>query len=193
MRRLLILLHRYLGIALSVLFVVWFFSGIGMMYSRGMPRLTPQLRLERLAAIDISKVHLSAADAAAKAGGSKAPNRVVLLMIMDRPAYRFATKTVFAETGDVMTSIGTNDALRVAAEFTKLREDQLHVSLQTAVDQWTLSQRRQLPLYRVLVDDPAGTVLYISPQSAEVVVLTTRASRALAWVSAIPTGCISPR
>jgi len=36
-RKWLILSHRYLGIALGLLFVVWFASGIGMIYARGKP------------------------------------------------------------------------------------------------------------------------------------------------------------
>ena len=39
------------SIPLSALFVLWFASGIVMMYAGGMPRLTPELRLERLAAL----------------------------------------------------------------------------------------------------------------------------------------------
>ena len=34
-RRWLILSHRYLGIVLGLLFVVWFASGIGMIYAGG--------------------------------------------------------------------------------------------------------------------------------------------------------------
>src|SRR6185503_16012659 len=51
---------------------------------------------------------------------------------------------------------------------------------------WTIAQRRQMPLHKFTVDDSARTELYMSPQSGDVVVLTTRASRALAWVAAIP-------
>ena len=43
LRRLLIVSHRYLGIALSLLAIMWFVTGITMMYVGGMPRLTPQL------------------------------------------------------------------------------------------------------------------------------------------------------
>ena len=53
LRKLLILSHRYLGIALSLLFVVWFGSGITMMYAGGMPRLSGDERLERLAPVDL--------------------------------------------------------------------------------------------------------------------------------------------
>ena len=43
----LILVHRYLGIALALLFLMWFVSGIAMIYARDMPRLTPETRLAR--------------------------------------------------------------------------------------------------------------------------------------------------
>src|SRR5688572_9916280 len=97
-RKSLILIHRYLGIALSLLFVVWFISGIGMMYAGGMPRLTPQLRLERISAVDLSAVKLTVSEAAAAAALQRAPGRALLLTVMERPAYRFGGVTVFADT-----------------------------------------------------------------------------------------------
>ena len=87
-RKALILSHRYLGIVLSVLFVMWFVTGIGMIYSRGMPRLTPQVKLTRRSPIDLSKVKLTAAEAAEKAQWD-GEGHVILLSILDRPAYRF--------------------------------------------------------------------------------------------------------
>ena len=57
--RWLIWTHRYLGIPLSVLFVLWFASGIVMLYTGDMPRLPPQERLERLAPLDLSHVRLT--------------------------------------------------------------------------------------------------------------------------------------
>ena len=67
-RRVLILSHRYLGIALSLLVVMWFATGIVMMYAGGMPRLLPELRLERLPALDLSAVRLTPAEAASWEG-----------------------------------------------------------------------------------------------------------------------------
>ena len=52
-RKSLILAHRYLGIALSLMFVMWFVTGIGMIYSRGMPRLTPQVRRRAFRPLDL--------------------------------------------------------------------------------------------------------------------------------------------
>jgi hypothetical protein len=63
LRKLLILSHRYLGIALCLLVAMWFASGIVMMYAGGMPRLDPDLRLARMPDLDLSKVRLTLADA----------------------------------------------------------------------------------------------------------------------------------
>src|SRR5688572_15124034 len=95
-RKWMILTHRWLGIVLSLLFVAWFVSGIAMIYARGMPSLTPALRLERLDPLDLARVQLTPHDAAQRAEVDRA-GRVVLLMSMGRPAYRFGADTVFAD------------------------------------------------------------------------------------------------
>src|ERR1044071_7745977 len=88
-RKWLILTHRYLGIAVSLLFVMWFVSGIAMIFARGMPSLTPDLRMQRLAPLDASAIKLGPAEAIDKALLERPPNRVTLLTVMNRPAYRF--------------------------------------------------------------------------------------------------------
>src|SRR5262245_32052370 len=105
-RRSTILLHRWLGIPLSLLFLMWFVSGIGMIWARGMPSLTPTLRLERMPPLDLSRVQIAPADAAARAGNSRANGRLTLLTVMGRPAYRVAGQgggmTIFADTGELL-------------------------------------------------------------------------------------------
>ena len=187
LRRWLIVTHRYLGIPLSALFVLWFASGIVMMYAGGMPGLTPQLRLERLPALDLSRVRLTPADAAERAHLRGAPARASLLMVMDRPAYRFGGATVFADTGALFDDIEPADARTVVSRFTGLPDvDVQYVGTLRQADQWTLTQRRQMPVYKFRVDDAVGSELYVSPRTAEVTVLTTRRSRALAWIGTIP-------
>ena len=70
-RRFVILSHRYLGIALSLIFVVWFASGITMMWWGGMPRLTADERLERLPALDLTKIKLAPSDVEERVGGGQ--------------------------------------------------------------------------------------------------------------------------
>ncbi len=189
LRRSLILAHRYLGIALSLVFVMWFLSGIAMIYARDMPRLTPEVRLARRPPIEFSRVALGPGEAA-DAAGVLDPGRAVLLTILDRPAYRFSGReaaTVFADTGKRMDRLDDTDTLRVASRFLDLPESRLrHEGELATADQWTLLQRSQLPLHKIAADDAARTVLYVSPRLGEIVVMTTRGSRALAWIAAIP-------
>ena len=189
-RKWLILSHRYLGIGLGLLFVVWFASGIGMIYARGMPSLTDELRLERMAPLDLESVQMPPLEAAERSGLGGSLSRVTLLMVMDRPAYRLGgrgTSTVFADTGELMPEVGPAAAREVASRFVDLPPERVsYLELLTQSDQWTLEQRSQLPFHKLSIDDGRGTQLYVSPESGEVTLLTTRASRALAWVSAIP-------
>ena len=189
-RKWLILSHRYLGIALGLLIVVWFASGIGMIYARGMPSLTDELRLERPEPLDFESVRVSPGEAAEQAGLRDPLEGVTLLMVMDRPAYRLNSgggATIFADTGELMREVGPDPAREIAGRFMDLAPERVrYETLLTRSDQWTITQRKQLPFHKLSIDDQAGTQLYVSPESGEVTLLTTRASRALAWVSAIP-------
>src|SRR5262249_34670307 len=190
-RKFLILTHRYLGIAVCLLFVMWFLSGIAMIFARGMPGLTPEMRFERLPVLDMAAIQIAPAEAADKAQLERAPNRVTLLTVMNRPAYRFSTGrstvSVVADKGDVLEQVDEAQAVTIASRFMNLPETQLHFAGEVVEpDQWTLQERRVLPAHKILADDGAHTQLYVSEETAEVALLTTRGSRALAWFAAIP-------
>ena len=72
--RLLVFLHRWLGIVTCLLFLDWFASGIVMMYVQ-MPGLSEQDRLAALPGLDAARCQLSAREAIARAAriGSAAP------------------------------------------------------------------------------------------------------------------------
>ncbi len=188
-RRTLILSHRYLGIAISLMLVVWFASGIVMMYAGGMPRLDPQLRLERLPALDFSQVKLTPSEAAQRLGLGNAAVPT-LLMVQERPAHRFPgprVATIFADDGSQPERLQPAAAAEVARRFAQVSIDAVHFEHQVdEVDQWTLGARRDLPLYRFRIDDGRGTQLYVSPRSAEVVQATTTRTRTHAWIGTIP-------
>jgi len=199
-RKLVILAHRYLGIALSLLAVLWFATGIVMMYAGGMPQLTVQMRRDRLPNLDLSRVQLSPAEAAAEAVAStesSAPGlparrltgggRVLLLTVMDRPAYRVGGVTVFADNGEVLGEVSLAQARTIASRFVRMPEERVtHVRTLSRTDQWTLGQNRALPLHKFSVDDADATELYVQQGTGDVTVLTTRRSRMLAWIGTIP-------
>jgi hypothetical protein len=188
----LILSHRYLGIAISLLVVVWFGSGIVMMYAGGMPTVAPETRLARIGEIDTSRVQLSLAEAAEKAGFDASAGwgggRVTLVSVMDRPAYRFGGEaTVFADTGEVLNEVSLDQAQTIAAKFAQVPSDKVqHVATLTQVDQWTLNQRRAMPLYKFAADDGLGTELYVQASSGDVTMMTNSRQRLFAYLGVIP-------
>ncbi len=186
-RRAVILSHRYLGLVLSLLVVMWFATGITMIYWGGMPRVTPELRLERMQPVDFARVKLTPAQAAERADLDPI-GRATLATLLDRPVYRFGSRNptvVFADTGDVFDELSVDQAQSVAATFARVPAAQVHhVATMREVDQWTL--QTPLPLDKFAVDDGDGTELYVQPRSGEVAMMTTRSSRGWAWVSTIP-------
>ena len=117
-------------------------------------------------------------------------SRVSLVTLLGRPAYRLGAGrdgiTVFADNGEQLTEIGKSEAVQIAAQFMRAPASQLGYALQTSADVWTLGVRRQLPLHKLRINDSDRTELYVSPHTGEVVLLTTRRTRMLAWVAAIP-------
>ncbi len=189
-RKWVIPIYRCLGIGLSLVFMVWGVSGIAMMYAHDMPGLSPEARLERLPALDMNRVRITPSQAVDGTGLGLINPSVTLLTVMDRPAYRFTgreTVTVFADTGERLIQVGGAGAIRIAGSFMDLpRERMRYAGVLDAPDQWTIDWRGRMPLHKIRVDDDAGTELYVSAEIAEVVVSTTRRTRALAWISAIP-------
>jgi hypothetical protein len=189
-RKWLILTHRYLGIPLSFLFFMWFASGIAMIFARGMPSLTPDLRMQRLATLDLPAVKVRPPEALEKAQLGQPPRSAVLLMVMGRPAYRFSSGgdvTLFADNGEVLENVDASQARKIAAEFMGISGERLRYAGEvTEPDQWTLEDRGALPMHKIVVDDDQRTHLYISEQTGEVEILTTRGTRLLAWFAAIP-------
>jgi hypothetical protein len=185
----LILVHRYLGIPLSALFVLWFVTGIAMIYVGGMPALTAQARLEQLPALDLDAVRYTPAEAAERAASGF--GRVTLTTVLERPVYRFTSPygaaTVFADTGQSLEEIDLETARAVAARFVGAAVGDVElVRTVEQPDQWTLLLGRDLPLHKFAVRDGAGTEVYVSPYLAEVRLVTTTKSRTLAWIATIP-------
>ena len=186
LRRFLILLHRYLGIPLSFLFVIWFASGIAMIYVGGMPALSPEQRLEHLPELDLAAVQITPADAAKRAL-DEAPTEVTLRTVLGRPAYSIDGETVFADDGTTLPPLEREDARQVAARFSGAPLGSVQfVRTVERPDQWTLQLGRELPLEKFAVGDGRGSEVYVSPATATVVLATTARTRAFAWVATIP-------
>jgi hypothetical protein len=186
----LVFLHRYLGIALGLLMVAWFISGIVMMYVP-YPQRGETERLSALAPIPWTACCVfagAALDPSTRVDAAQLEN------LADRPALRLrsgATRfLVDLSSGQPMT-VGDAEANRiatVAAEHVLGSAAPILAMDRIESDQWTVGDNSvdRRPLFRIAYDDPERTRLYVSTVTGEVVTWTTRFQRFWNWLGAIP-------
>jgi hypothetical protein len=185
-RKLLIYSHRWLGIGIIVMFLVWTLSGVVLMYY-GHPQITTGERLLRLEPVDFSTATVTPAQAAAKAGIR--PYRVRLSMYNGRPVYRLTRtsignwSTVYADTGELLPRMGREQALQWMKQFVpESASTMTYDAYLPTPDEFTRIPTLAgfAPLHRIAMNDPAGTAYYVSEKSNDIVQKTNRRTRILA-------------
>ncbi|MDE2472733.1 MAG: PepSY domain-containing protein [Bradyrhizobium sp.] len=188
----LVLLHRWLGIGFCLLFAMWFASGIVMHFVR-FPSLDEAARFAGLLPIDLSQV-LRGPDEAAAASNKGQVRRVRLLQRADGPVY-------IASSGSGLVAVHANDlsdasvkserlALDIAQAHARQRGiEAAHATLDGVADydQWSVPNGfdHHRPLYRVALHDSAGTELYVSSTTGEVVLATTLKERVWNYLGSV--------
>ena len=190
LRRWLYIGHRWVGIITCLLYAMWFVSGLVMMYV-AFPGLSDPERLAALPEIEWSKVALSPDQAMAAAGAIQYPRDLRLAMLDDAPAYRLTgwdekRLTISAVNGRVIDGITENQALAVARHYPGAADARLIEMVDR--DQWSVTARYDplRPFYQIALNDAAGTRLYVSSRSGEIVLDTTATERVWNWLGSIP-------
>ncbi|WP_217902216.1 PepSY domain-containing protein [Siphonobacter sp. BAB-5385] len=185
------LVHRYLGFALSLLFLVWFLSGLMMMYV-SYPTLKSHQKLQQTPPIDLTTCLLTPAEAITRAGVTDSIKSIRLGMVLNRPVYRIVTLqnrqlSIYADNPAILPYASESFARQLAQHWSHAGVQQ--VEKLTEIDQWMAAHRSQgyLPeVYRMQMGNEAGTYVYVSPFSNEVVQQVTARQRLLAWLGPIP-------
>jgi hypothetical protein len=189
LKRSLIFVHRWLGVGLCLIFLLWFPTGIAMMYW-DFPSISPADRLARSPELDSRTIALSLQQALAKVDISDPPTRIRLNTFDGRPVYRFrfgdGDALVYADTGDEQVDVPREMVDRAAAAWTRQPVAAAHVEPLEEVDQWTVQGQfpNLNPLWKY--SWPDGEQVYVSQTTGEVVQYTTTASRLGAYAGAIP-------
>jgi hypothetical protein len=181
--------HRYLGIALCLLFAMWFASGIVMLFVP-YPDLTSAERFAGMAPLNLNKCCVSPSTAYAKSELTQPPERMRLIMVLGRPVYQLqlwdgGVISVFADSGEAMPPLDAQQATLVARTFSDapgIRYLEL-----SDYDQWTVPNGldAQRPFHRIALNDAAGTELYVSQRTGEVMRDTTAFERRWNYVGSV--------
>lgn len=175
--------HRWLGLATCLVFALWFASG-GVLLFKAFPSLprADQLRLEN--PIDVSSVLISPHRAMLAAGGG---DTLRLVQRGPVPAYLVGTANglvpIDARTGARLPLLGqaeAGDAARRTGPATR-------TTPAFDYDQWVVHNRFDplRPFYRLDLADGAGTRLYLSAKTGELVQRTNSWDRGWNWVGAV--------
>jgi hypothetical protein len=186
LQRAVIPIHRWLGVALCLLFLLWFLSGIGMMYWE-FPNVSAADRLIHSPALDPDSIRLTVTEAFEKSGLTQPVTGVRLNTFDGRPVYRFRSGVdevlVYGDDGQRRGEISREMMLRAAIAWTG-RPDPPTVESIDDIDQWTIQLRGFRPLWKYTW--PSGEHVYVPQSSGEVVQSTTAASRLGAYAGPIP-------
>src|SRR5688572_7846516 len=187
MKRVLIFVHRWLGVVLCLVFLLWFPSAIGIMYW-DFPDVRPTDVIARAEPIQHTQIRLSPAEAWATLGINDAAQDIQLNTFAGRPVYRFdnGAYTVYADTGEEQIEVSDAMVRRIAEAWTKQPASRARVEQVNEVDQWTVQLRIAdlSPLWKF--SWPDGEQVYVTQTTGDVVQHTTSGSRIGAYVGAIP-------
>jgi hypothetical protein len=188
----LVLLHRWLGVGFCLLFAMWFASGI-VMHFVPFPSLTETERFAGLLPIDVSRIR-HGPDEGVVASNISDARRVRLIQRTDGPVYIVSgsSKPLAVHAADLSSAAVTSKP--AALEIAKAHARQRGIDIARAdiagvadYDQWSVPNGYDdhRPLYRIAANDPAGTELYVSSVTGEVVLGTTRHERVWNYLGSV--------
>jgi hypothetical protein len=180
--------HRWLGVATCILSVMWFLSGLVMLYVP-FPAWNDEQRVASLHAIAPGSVKVLPDEALARSGLTALPSVFRLEMGAAGPVYRLVAGgkhvSVSAVSGESVSDVSEVDARKLVGSTFGERITRASV---IDYDQWTVTRKYDpyRPLYKLELDDATGTVAYVSLRTGEIVQDTTYFERVWNWLGAIP-------
>jgi hypothetical protein len=181
--RWLVIAHRYLGVILGGLMLVWCLSGMVMLFVP-YPSVSRDERLAHVPKIEWSHC--------CTFGDAVAPDVAIAAAVIEelagRPVLRIRTadgerRMIDLSNGILISGVSQAESQQVASAWGATGK-----VVPVVRDQWTVSGEfnRQRPFWRVRLADGAKSDLYVSQKTGEVAQRTTRTSRTLNWLGAVP-------
>jgi len=179
-----VVIHRYVGIVMGLLMLLWFASGVVMLFVHW-PEVTSEERVAGLPPIvwgqccafgDVQPVRQVAGGAVEDLAG--------------RPVLRFDGEVLDLATGRAVHAVSPLEAAVVAGHYARAHGIAGRPGAPEAVerDQWTVTgyfdKRRPFHLFHF--DDPARTDVYVSAHTGAVSQVVNRREKILNWLGPIP-------
>lgn len=180
-------IHRILGTFLSILFLIWFLSGLVMMYHT-FPKVWEKEKIEKMEVLDTSLPSIESVT-------SRIPSNEKILNL---EVSRFLKQTIFRIRTDKQEYLLPADSIEKLPDITSERINQIahlwnsapvmRIDTLHKLDQWIPfgQLKKEFPIIKIYFSDKEKHELYISSQSGEVLQYTTVKERFWSWLGAIP-------
>lgn len=196
-------IHRWIGAVLGTLVLIWFASGIVMMYYP-YPSIAAarEIGLLRPFAPDSALIGFARArDAAARsleehgtpatlvAGRlERAGDRLVYRFLRDRGDELLPAAVVDARSGAVLSPIESELAVSIARRVTGDAPAVAEIELEQRADHYMMdvAYAPQFPAWRVQFADPRRTAVYVGAQGGAPFGIVTRLTRVTTWTGTVP-------
>lgn len=186
--RLIRFIHRILGTLLSILFLVWFLSGMVMIYHT-FPRVSPEEKIGKMD--DLTAANLPALQTLkARLPEGESIRSMTLNRFLGQTVFHIRTDQgeydLPADTTVSLAPVDGNQLTRIAARWCDAPVAKIDTL--TQLDQWIPfgSLKKEFPIYKFRFADSDRHELYLSSRTGNVLQFTDRNSRFWAWLGAIP-------
>jgi sulfite reductase alpha subunit-like flavoprotein/uncharacterized iron-regulated membrane protein len=190
-QRVIITIHRWIGIGVCIMVMTWFVSGLVLAYVP-FPKMSAAEKLHYLKPIEWSRIRVSPGAAIATAGIPEFPKELRLEMSGNKPVYRITNWdrrnfTVAADTGEPLNRVSADQALAIVKQQLSAPNATIK-AVNVDSDQWTMTGywNKERPFDIVGLNDAQGSLYYVSVATGEILMGTRRAQRILNWFGAIP-------
>lgn len=179
--------HRILGTVLSILFLVWFLSGLVMIYHT-FPRISPDDRLMKKEVLCDSLPPL--ADVLERLPQGDTVKSITLDCYLGQTAFHICTSrnnyTFPADPAEAVPKVTYARIEEVAALWCDAPVERVDTLYR--LEQWIPFGylKKEFPIYKFYFADKEKHQLYIASRTGDVLQLTSRSSRFWAWAGAIP-------
>lgn len=182
--RWLVLAHRYLGVAMGLLMLVWFLSGIGMLFIRW-PEVTDAQR-----AAAQPPIAWAGCCAFGDTPGAVLVRRAVVEDLAGRPVLRWDEGVLDLATGQPIHHVGADEAAAVAHAYARAHgvSGAAGPPRRVTRDAWTVTgyYNARRPFHVFAFDDPARTQIYVSARTGAVAQVVNQRQKVLSWLGPIP-------
>lgn len=186
-RRILINIHKILGLFLCVLFLTWFLSGFVMIF-HSFPKVSPQDRINKQRTIGGNLRSIE--ELSSILPDTIRLQSITLDMYLDRPVFhlreRGETSNIYADSLSAVPKITDSDIAQIVRQWNNAPVVAIDTLWRS--DQWLMPKRlgKDVPAYKYWFGDEEKHQLYISSQTGTVLQYTDKDERFWAWLGAIP-------